>query len=170
MLTFILARLGPAAEARFLGLVTTGETHAKPPVNGQRRRDAHKAPIVIPKARPRRPITVYECDSCGERALGEQRCETCSTRYTGSSSTKAVHRQISATRQRAQTCRAWPIWSTEPYNKPGSRPRHAAKRCQGGRWWGCSGVCSRADMMTLAVGMANASFQRGAPPSGAGYT
>jgi hypothetical protein len=79
MLTFILARLGPAAEARFLGLVTTGETHAKPPVNGQRRRDAHKAPIVIPKARPRRPITVYECDSCGERALGEQRCETCST-------------------------------------------------------------------------------------------
>jgi hypothetical protein len=44
----------------------------------RRRRDTHKAPIVIPKARPRRPITVYECDSCGERALGEQRCETCS--------------------------------------------------------------------------------------------
>jgi hypothetical protein len=46
----------------------------------RRRRDAHNnTPIVIPKARPRRPITVYECDSCGERALGQQRCETCST-------------------------------------------------------------------------------------------
>jgi hypothetical protein len=46
----------------------------------RRRRDAHNTtPVVIPKARPRRPITVYECDRCGERALGEQRCETCST-------------------------------------------------------------------------------------------
>jgi hypothetical protein len=46
----------------------------------RRRRDAHNnTPVVIPKARPRRPITVYECDSCGERSLGEQRCETCST-------------------------------------------------------------------------------------------
>lgn len=45
----------------------------------RRRRDAHTAPVVIPKIRPRRPITVYECDSCGERALGSQRCETCST-------------------------------------------------------------------------------------------
>src|SRR5258708_1509223 len=46
----------------------------------RRRRDAHNTPaVVIPKARPRRPITVYECDSCGERALGEQRCKTCST-------------------------------------------------------------------------------------------
>jgi hypothetical protein len=46
----------------------------------RRRRDAHNdTPVVIPKAQPRRPITVYECDKCGERALGEQRCETCST-------------------------------------------------------------------------------------------
>jgi hypothetical protein len=47
----------------------------------RRRRDADAdaAPVVIPKARPRRPITVYECDGCGERALGQQRCETCST-------------------------------------------------------------------------------------------
>jgi hypothetical protein len=45
----------------------------------RRRRDAHHTPVVIPKARPRRPITVYECDNCGERALGEQRCEPCST-------------------------------------------------------------------------------------------
>jgi hypothetical protein len=45
----------------------------------RRRRDAHNPPIKIPKSRPRRPITVYECGSCGERALGQQRCETCST-------------------------------------------------------------------------------------------
>jgi hypothetical protein len=45
----------------------------------RRRRDSHNPPIAIPKSRPRGPITVYECDSCGERALGQQRCETCST-------------------------------------------------------------------------------------------
>ena len=32
-----------------------------------------------PKSQPRRPITVYECDGCGNRALGEQRCPDCST-------------------------------------------------------------------------------------------
>jgi predicted amidophosphoribosyltransferase len=31
----------------------------------------------VPRSKPRRPITVYECDSCGGRALGEQRCEEC---------------------------------------------------------------------------------------------
>ena len=45
----------------------------------RRRRDARRAPVTVPKAQPRRPITVYECDSCGERAIGEQRCDTCST-------------------------------------------------------------------------------------------
>ena len=45
----------------------------------RRRRDVTRAPIVLPKTQPRRPITVYECDSCGERALGEQRCQTCAT-------------------------------------------------------------------------------------------
>ncbi len=45
----------------------------------RRRRDTRQAPLTVPKAQPRRPITVYECDSCGERALGEQRCDTCST-------------------------------------------------------------------------------------------
>ncbi|MDQ2729811.1 MAG: hypothetical protein M3Y91_18585 [Actinomycetota bacterium] len=43
----------------------------------RRRRDAGRTAIVVPKAQPRRPITVYECDTCGTRALGEQRCETC---------------------------------------------------------------------------------------------
>jgi hypothetical protein len=45
----------------------------------RRRRDADRPALTVPKTRPRRPITVYECDSCGARALGEQRCESCST-------------------------------------------------------------------------------------------
>lgn len=45
----------------------------------RRRRDAGRTAVVIPAHRPKRPITVYECDSCGERALGQQRCETCRT-------------------------------------------------------------------------------------------
>ena len=45
----------------------------------RRRRDSHRAPVVVPDARPRRPVTVYECDTCGERALGEQYCRSCST-------------------------------------------------------------------------------------------
>ena len=40
----------------------------------RRRRDAHNTvAVVVPRAQPRRPITVYECDVCGHRALGEQR-------------------------------------------------------------------------------------------------
>ncbi|MGH8989314.1 MAG: hypothetical protein ACRDXC_12115 [Acidimicrobiales bacterium] len=45
----------------------------------RRRRDQNPATLVVAKARPRRPITVYECDSCGARALGEQRCADCTT-------------------------------------------------------------------------------------------
>ena len=45
----------------------------------RRRRDGARPPVTVPKARPQRPITVYECDSCGQRALGEQRCEDCHT-------------------------------------------------------------------------------------------
>jgi len=45
----------------------------------RRRRDAGRAPVTVPKAKPRRPVTVYECDSCGDRAVGQQRCDTCST-------------------------------------------------------------------------------------------
>lgn len=42
-----------------------------------RRHQAPVAPVVVPgPGRPRRPITVYECD-CGARALGDQRCELC---------------------------------------------------------------------------------------------
>jgi len=38
-------------------------------------RRAHQAPripIVVPPGTPRRPLTVYECGDCGERAVGEQ--------------------------------------------------------------------------------------------------
>ena len=45
----------------------------------RRRRDANRPALTVPKAQPRRPITVYECDGCGNRALGEQRCPDCST-------------------------------------------------------------------------------------------
>lgn len=45
----------------------------------RRRRDAGNVTVVVPKVQPRRPVTVYECDGCGARALGEQRCEECRT-------------------------------------------------------------------------------------------
>jgi predicted nucleic acid-binding Zn ribbon protein len=45
----------------------------------RRRRDAAPAVVAVPADRPKRPITVYECDNCGERALGHQRCDPCST-------------------------------------------------------------------------------------------
>jgi len=45
----------------------------------RRRRDPPRPPVSVPRARPRRPITVYECGTCGGRALGEQRCPDCTT-------------------------------------------------------------------------------------------
>lgn len=45
----------------------------------RRRRDTTRASVVVPNAQPRRPITVYECDTCGARAVGEQRCADCAT-------------------------------------------------------------------------------------------
>ncbi|MGH3180827.1 MAG: hypothetical protein ACRDOE_02815 [Streptosporangiaceae bacterium] len=36
------------------------------------------APPLVP-AGSRRTVTVYQCDSCGHRALGSQRCEDCGT-------------------------------------------------------------------------------------------
>jgi predicted nucleic acid-binding Zn ribbon protein len=47
---------------------------------GYRRRKQAATPLVIvPKAQPRRPMTIYECDACGARALGEQYCGECRT-------------------------------------------------------------------------------------------
>jgi hypothetical protein len=45
----------------------------------RRRHRAASPPVVVPPARPRRPITVYECDVCGVRAVGQQRCHECGT-------------------------------------------------------------------------------------------
>jgi len=39
---------------------------------------APEPPPLPPKGR-RRPVTVYQCDTCGERALGEQYCPDCRT-------------------------------------------------------------------------------------------
>ena len=45
-----------------------------------RRRPQQPGPAVtVPADRPRREYTVYECPGCGERQLGDQRCETCRT-------------------------------------------------------------------------------------------
>ena len=45
----------------------------------RRRRDTAGRTVTVPRTRPRKPITVYECDGCGLRSLGEQRCPECST-------------------------------------------------------------------------------------------
>jgi len=51
----------------------------------RRRHQTPPTTVVVPAARPRQPITVYECPSCGERLLGEQRCHQCNafTRRVG---------------------------------------------------------------------------------------
>ena len=45
----------------------------------RQRRDSGRAPVFVPNGQPRKPLTVYECDGCGARAVGEQRCEECRT-------------------------------------------------------------------------------------------
>jgi hypothetical protein len=46
----------------------------------RRRRGGHPPAIVVPAPASRTSITVYECDGCGERAVGVQRCPGC-TRF-----------------------------------------------------------------------------------------
>ncbi len=49
----------------------------------RRRRDMGGIPpATVPKSRSRREFTVYVCNSCGERSLGEQRCSECHTFMT----------------------------------------------------------------------------------------
>jgi len=43
----------------------------------RRRKQSAPRPIKVLPIRPRRAVTVYECDGCGERSLGSQRCEQC---------------------------------------------------------------------------------------------
>ena len=45
----------------------------------RRHHQAPQVPVVVPALAAHRPVTVYECGSCGERAVGEQYCEGCRT-------------------------------------------------------------------------------------------
>jgi hypothetical protein len=45
----------------------------------RRRHQTAITPVTLPRARPRRPVTVYECDTCGTRTVGQQRCDQCGT-------------------------------------------------------------------------------------------
>jgi hypothetical protein len=43
----------------------------------RRSRETAVAPVVALRHARRQPLTVYACDRCGARALGEQRCDEC---------------------------------------------------------------------------------------------
>ncbi|MGH2718108.1 MAG: hypothetical protein ACRDJU_05975 [Actinomycetota bacterium] len=65
-------RFRPAANQRYCSKVCRD--------TAWRRRHQEPAQfIAVPDGRPRRSITVYECDACGTRSLGEQRCGDCGT-------------------------------------------------------------------------------------------
>lgn len=62
----------PAGRQRFCSDACRAAAH--------RRRRATARPVIsIPEAAGRVPMTVYECDACGARAVGQQRCGECST-------------------------------------------------------------------------------------------
>ena len=45
----------------------------------RQRRQAMEPLLELPVPSPRRARSVYQCDTCDARALGEQRCEACGT-------------------------------------------------------------------------------------------
>lgn len=45
----------------------------------RRRKNATEPIVVLPVPQPRRPRTVYACETCGARSLGSQFCEECRT-------------------------------------------------------------------------------------------
>jgi len=45
----------------------------------KRQRQAAAPPVVMLPPRPRRPVTVYECQGCGARAVARRRCQDCGT-------------------------------------------------------------------------------------------
>jgi predicted nucleic acid-binding Zn ribbon protein len=45
----------------------------------RRRRAAARPVVVVPATASRVPLTVYECDGCGVRTVGSQRCAGCSS-------------------------------------------------------------------------------------------
>jgi hypothetical protein len=81
----------PLTPSRDDGVTMTGPVCGRPFVpHGRRRfcsdacraaawRRRHAWPVTAVPASTRRSMTVYACDGCGFRAVGEQRCEDCST-------------------------------------------------------------------------------------------
>jgi hypothetical protein len=56
------------------------QTYCRPACRKTAFRRRHQQPltaVVVPAARHRREFTIYECTTCGDRLLGEQRCPTC---------------------------------------------------------------------------------------------
>jgi hypothetical protein len=70
----------PACQARFTPVGRQRYCSTPCRKTAFRRRHADPATtVVVPAARPRRRITIYECPDCGQRLLGEQRCDDCGT-------------------------------------------------------------------------------------------
>lgn len=68
----------PVCQARFTP--TGRQRYCSTPCRKTAFRRRHADPVttvVVPAARPRRQITIYECPDCGQRLLGEQRCSDC---------------------------------------------------------------------------------------------
>ena len=77
-----IVRRSPARSASRASLARASANGARPPARPLPGDGAVRPPhrrVVLPPARPRRPITVYECQGCGARAVGQQRCEECGT-------------------------------------------------------------------------------------------
>jgi hypothetical protein len=59
---------------------TGRQTYCRPACRKTAFRRRHQQPLAaisVPAARPRREFTIYECPTCADRLLGEQRCPTC---------------------------------------------------------------------------------------------
>jgi hypothetical protein len=70
----------PLCQARFTP--TGRQRYCSTPCRKTAFRRRHANPpttVVVPAARPRRQITIYECPDCGQRLLGEQHCGDCTT-------------------------------------------------------------------------------------------
>jgi hypothetical protein len=74
----IATRICPLCEGSFTA--TGRQTYCRPACRKTAFRRRHQQPlaaVTVPAARPRREFTIYECPTCAERLLGEQRCPTC---------------------------------------------------------------------------------------------
>lgn len=59
---------------------TGRRTYCRPACRKTAFRRRHQQPltaVTVPTARPRREFTIYECTTCGDRLLAQQRCPTC---------------------------------------------------------------------------------------------